>query len=231
MMLVVGQEAGQVAQPRLGAGGLAATAVAVGAHHRSGGQHGVAQLRRSRPASAAVNRRAASVFWLTWSVFVMVTQVAEMPRVGPDRVQQPLVRVQPALQQRRNVARLTLVWPAICFMETSPMFALWQASRARLSGIILRQPRAEREHDHVDEAALGGGLDLLGLAAVVGREADEPHLAGLLDRLDGLLHLLALGPVGLLAAQAVEEEQVDVIGAERSQPLVDLLEHLPGSRT
>jgi hypothetical protein len=44
VMLVVGQEPGQVSEARLGAGGPASTAVAVGAHHRAGGQHGVTKL-------------------------------------------------------------------------------------------------------------------------------------------------------------------------------------------
>ena len=44
VMLVVGEEPRQVAQPGLGAGGVAAPAVAIGAHHRAGGQNRVAQL-------------------------------------------------------------------------------------------------------------------------------------------------------------------------------------------
>ena len=37
---------------------------------------------------------------------------------------------------------------------------------------------------------------------------------------------MLLGQCDLVAAQAVEKQQVDVIGFERRQPLVDLLDHL-----
>jgi len=83
------------------------------------------------------------------------------------------------------------------------------------------------------------GLKLLGPARVMGREADEPHLAGFLDGGDGLLHLLALGPVHLAPAQPVVEifssqrmkvKQVDVIGPERLEPQVNPLDHVAGPR-
>ena len=44
MVLVVGQEPGQVAELGLGAGGDRAAAVAVGAERRAVGEHGVAKL-------------------------------------------------------------------------------------------------------------------------------------------------------------------------------------------
>src|SRR5271157_4527182 len=92
--------------------------------------------------------------------------------------------------------------------------------------VVLLQPRTELEHDHVDEATFGGRLELLGPAAIVSGKAHEPHPAGLLDGLGGGFHLPALGPVDLIASQAVEKQQVDIIGSERRQPLVDLLDHL-----
>lgn len=42
VVLVIGQEPGQIAKAGARAGGEAAPAVAIGAHHRPGGQHGVA---------------------------------------------------------------------------------------------------------------------------------------------------------------------------------------------
>ena len=53
VVLVVGEEPGQVAQLGLGAGGHRAAAVAVGAEGRVRGQGGVAELHGSRPSSAA----------------------------------------------------------------------------------------------------------------------------------------------------------------------------------
>ena len=52
----------------------------------------------------------------------------------------------------------------------------WAASRAQVDRVVLRQEGTEGEHDHVDEAPVGGNLDLLGLEAVMRGEADEASL-------------------------------------------------------
>ena len=111
-------------------------------------------------------------------------------------------------------------------MDTRPMPALWQASSARLMGASFMQPGVVAHHDHVDEAACRRVLKNLGLAGVVAREADELRLARLADGLGGLLEFLALGPLDLggdvSIAQAVDEDQVDVIGLDVLEPLIQL---------
>ena len=89
---------------------------------------------------------------------------------------------------------------------------------------VLGKPGCVRQHDGVDKSSLGGCLELLGRGAVVGGKAHEPYLAGFLDGLDFCFHLPALDPLDLAAAQAVVVEQVDVVGAERREPLIDVLE-------
>ena len=58
------------------------------------------------------------------------------------------------------------------------------------------------------------------------REPDELRLSRLADRVGSLLELLAHGPlqfgVEVSVAQGVEEDQVDVVGLKRLQPLVQL---------
>ena len=81
MVLVIREEAGQVAQTGVRAGGFAAPAVTGGTAF---GPAATTASCRARSASLSrLKRRAASVFWLIWSVFVMVTQVAEI--AGPTR--------------------------------------------------------------------------------------------------------------------------------------------------
>ena len=98
--------------------------------------------------------------------------------------------------------------------------------------VVLGGPGVVLEHDHVDEPAGRGRLDEVRPHRVVGREADKLRLARLADRLGSLLELAAPGPARLdlevLLSQGVEEEQVDVIGLERLEPLVELPEELRG---
>ena len=109
---MVGVEAGQVAEPGLGAGGQAAAAVAVGAHRRPGGQQGVAKLvelgllERLEPAGG---------------VGVLVGLVG-VPHghagggealVGPDRVQQALAGVRfLSLSDGTRCRVIFSAWPA-----------------------------------------------------------------------------------------------------------------------
>ena len=75
-----------------------------------------------------------------------------------------------------------------------------------------------------------GGLEELGPLGMMRRESDELRLARFADRVGGLLELLAHGPlhfgVEVSVAQGVEEDQVDVVGLKRVQPLVQLLDEL-----
>ena len=161
-MLVVGEEPGQVAEPGLRAGGEGAAAVAIGAHRRAGGEHGVAKLvdlglleRLEPPGRVGV---------LVDLVGVRHRHAGgREPLVGPDGREQALGGLSPRSLSTGDLRAPDLsAWPAICFIETRPMFLAWQASRARLSGSILVEPGGELEHDHVDEAALRRVLDLLG---------------------------------------------------------------------
>ena len=98
---------------------------------------------------------------------------------------------------------------------------------------VLVEPGSVHEHDRVDDPALGRRLDDLGAILVVGREAEELRLARLPDRLGRLLELLALDEVhGLVervvVAEPVDEVEVDVVGPQGGQPLVDRLQHLLG---
>ncbi len=102
-----------------------------------------------------------------------------------------------------------------------------QADPALVGGVdrlverrVLVEPGAVLEHDHVDDPALGRRLDQLGAVLVVGRDADEPGFPRLLGRLRRLLQLLALDHghrvvEAVVIAEAVDEEQVDVVGTER----------------
>ena len=126
------------------------------------------------------------------------------PLIGPDRLQDPLIRVQPPLLERRGLE------PHPLRQVAGHQLHGHQADVLLVTGVdgpiesrILLQPRIHGDHDHVHQAPLGGDLELLGPALVMGREPDEPHLAGLLDGGDRLFHLLALGPVHLVAGQPV----------------------------
>ena len=128
MLLMVGVEAGEVAQGGDGAGGAAAAAVAVGAHGAAGGQHGVAQLedvgRLDRLEVAARRARFSSA----WSRFIMVTQAL----VNRSSVQIACKRPWAGLSLRSS---RTFGMPLrglhedrgrrrICFIEIRPMFGL-----------------------------------------------------------------------------------------------------------
>ena len=114
----------------------------------------------------------------------------------PDGGKQPLVRGESSFQERRDVI-LDLRVAGHLLHRDQPDALLVGGVEGEVDRVVLRQKRAEREHDHVDEPAFGGRLDLLGLEAVMSGKADELDLAGFLDRLDGFFHLLALGPVDL----------------------------------
>ena len=73
VVLVVGEEPGQVAQLGIGAGGDRAAAVAIGAQGRAEGKRRVAKLVESPPWSAAAYRRAASASSRSWSVVLIDT--------------------------------------------------------------------------------------------------------------------------------------------------------------
>ena len=232
VVIVVGVEAGEVAELGLGAAGQGAAAVAVGAHRRAGGQRARRAARRSRPVFSGSKRRAASAFSLVWSVFRIVTQELENRSSVQIACSRPWAGVSfRSLSEGTRCWVIFIAWPPICFIETRPMFALWQASSALLSGASLPSHGLNLSMITSMKPPVGGVLQLLGDHRVVGREADELDLARLLEGLDGLLHLLALGPVDLAGAEAVEEEQVDVVGAEPLEALVELLEHVDGSRT
>ena len=88
---------------------------------------------------------------------------------------------------------------------------------------VLVEPGGVLEHDRVDDAPLGRRLDDLGAVPVVGREADELRLARLADRLGRLLEFLPLDEVDgvverVVVAEAVDEEEVDVVGAQGLEP-------------
>ena len=119
-----------------------------------------------------VNFRAASVFWLTWSVFIMVTQVAEMRGSVQMAVSKPWCVLSPRSRSAGTLS-LTFVWPAICFIETRPMPFLWAASRARLIGSSLASQGLNASMITSMKPAFGGRLDLLGLEAIVSGKADE----------------------------------------------------------
>ena len=126
---------------------------------------------------------------------------------------------------------LGICCPATCFIEMRPMPALWQASRAAIQRGVLVEPGGPLDHDRVDEPPLGRRLQVFGALGVVAREADEAGLARLLDGLDRVLEFLALGPFQrsfavLAGADPVDEQQVDVVGLERLQPLVELGDEL-----
>ena len=165
------------------------------------------------------------------------------PLVGPDRVQQALERRELPLGEHRHAADhlvedvpLRLVAQEVA----GDLLHRDQADPALVGGVdrlverrVLVEPGAILEHDRVDDPALGRRLDQLGAVLVVGRDADEPGLARLLGRLRRLLQLLALdhgdGVVErVVVAEAVDEEQVDVVGPERRQPLVEHPHELGG---
>ena len=214
MVLVVSQEPGQVAEAGARAGGEAAPAVAIGAHHRSGGQHGVAKLidlgllERLEPPGR---------------VGVLVDLVGVGHRhagcrdalVGPDGGEQTLVWVEPAFLEHGDLSCTCLsTCPAICFIETSPMFLAWQASSAR-----------ERAEDLSSQGVNWSMITSMKPPSAAawscsGRraswvEAHESHLPRLLECLRGVFHCLAPGPVNLPAAQGVKEKQVNIVCSQR----------------
>ena len=100
-----------------------------------------------------------------------------------------------------------------------------------VQGVVLVEPGGVLEHDRVDEAAVGGGLEILGAAWVVAREADELALPDFLIASAVSLEFLALGQLerivgAVVVADAVDEEQVDVVGLQGGEPLVELRDQL-----
>ena len=104
VLLVVGQEPGQVAQLGGRAGGDRATAVAVGTHGRPVGEEEVAKLVDVRLFERFVSAGGVGVFAHVVGVFHRHAGRAD-PLVGPDRVQQALERGQFALGQHRHLLR------------------------------------------------------------------------------------------------------------------------------
>ena len=79
--------------------------------------------------------------------------------------------------------------------------------------------------------ALGRRLDDRGAVLVVAREAEELRLARLADRVGRLLEFLALDEVdgvveAVVVAEAVDEEQVDVVDAQGREPFVEHRQHV-----
>ena len=165
------------------------------------------------------------------------------PLVGPDRVQQSLERRELPLGQHRDLLHhlvedvpLALAAEEVAgdLLHGDQADALLPAGVERLvQGRILVEPGAVLEHDRVDDAPFGGRLEDLGTVLVVARDADQPGLARLADGVGGLLELAALDEVqGLVervvVAEAVDEEEIDVVGAHVGQPLVELAHDFRG---
>ena len=84
---------------------------------------------------------------------------------------------------------------------------------------LLVEPGGVLDHDGVDEADLGGGLEDGCAVAVVGGDAEELEFAGLLGGFGGGFEFGAAeeleGGVDAVVAEAVDEEEVEVVGAHR----------------
>ena len=131
VVLVVGQEPGQVAERRRRCRRRveqrpSQSAQRVGPWAR--GRRGAARISAAFRGS---KRRAASAFSRIWSVLRIETQQAADPLVGPDRVQEALERGQLLLGEHRHPADHVVEdvplgpspknWPAICFIEIRPI--------------------------------------------------------------------------------------------------------------
>ena len=117
-------------------------------------------------------------------------------------------------------------WPAICFIEIRPIPLLPAGVERLVQRRVLVEPGAVLEHDRVDDPAFGRRLDdaprslwwvekPMNLALPDLRIASAVSLnSWLLTRLIGVVE-------AVVVAQAVDEEEVDVVGPQGRQPLVD----------
>ena len=109
--------------------------------------------------------------------------------------------------------------------------------RGRVDGaadvVDVHGPVVELDHDLVEPAARGGGLDDLGEPAVVAAQAAEADLARLLHPLERRLDArVAQSSADLLSGHPVDVVAIDVVGAEPPQAGVQLgLEDLGGLGT
>ena len=98
---------------------------------------------------------------------------------------------------------------------------------------VLVEPGGVLEHDRVNGPPLGGGLNDLGPVLVMGRDADQASLARLADGVGRFLELAALHEADRLVervvvSEAVNEEEVEVVGSHRGQALLELAHDLAG---
>ena len=119
-------------------------------------------------------------------------------------------------------------WPPICFMETRPIPFLWQASRALFRA----------------ESLSSQGLNLSMIAstnppsaafwicsAIFSSWVEKPtNLTLPVFLIASIVSFISwlLGQSTCWESEAVEEQEVDVVGPQPGEPLVDLLQHVGG---
>ena len=172
-------------------------------------------------------RRAASIFSRIWSVFRIEVQTQLMRSSVQIAWSRPWNGVSLRSCEQRHLRDHVLEDVSLGLVAevmAGDLLHRDQADALLPAGVeglvqrrVLVEPGVVLEHDRVDDSPLGRRLDDLGPVLVVRREADEPGLARLPERVGSLLELLALDHVDrvvelVLVSQPVDEEQVDVVG-------------------
>ena len=150
--------------------------------------------------------------------------------VAPDGVEEGLVDFEAHLVELRQAGR-DVVGVAHGFHGNEADAGLVAGVQGLVEGVPFGEEGRVLDHDGVQEAPLRRGHQVGRAPIVMAGEANHPGLAGAFELLGHLLELVALGPVEragavLARADAVDEKEVEMVGADVGKPRVDHLEHL-----
>ena len=233
---MIGQEPGQVAKLGPGARRLGTPAVAVGTERRAMSQHRIAKLAQVGRLDRLEPSGRVGVDPKVIGVVHRHAGRAD-PLVGPDRVQQPLEGRQLSFGKHRHLASHLVENTPLAFAAlemTGDLLHGDQPDPLLPAGVeclvqrcVLVQPGRVLDHDRVNDAPLSGRLENLGPILVMGRDADKARLARLANRVGRLLELAALDEVyrlvqRVVVSEAVNEEEVQIVGPHVGQALVEL---------
>src|SRR5208337_4804017 len=242
VVLVIGQESGEVPEFRLGSRRDRTASFAIGAHHRTGGDQDITKLMDVGSLDGLVAAGGIDVIANLVSVPHRPANATD-PLVGPDRVEEALEWRQLSLLEHGHLLDHVIEDVSLgCITETMAGDLLHrdQADALFPAGVeglverrILTEPGMILEHDGIDNSPQGGRLEDLGPVLVMSRETDELRLARLAQGLRDVFQFLALDHVDrfverVFVAEPVNEVEIDVIGAQGGEPLVNHREHLGG---
>ena len=241
VVLVVGQEPGQVAELGLGAGGDRAAAVAVGAERRAVGERRRRGAGRISAAFSGSKRRAASAFSRIWSVFRIETHdalIRSSVQIACSRPWNGVSFRSASIGTRRTTSSRMFPlglsprnWPAICFIEIRPIPFFRQASSALFSGESLSSQGVywSMIASTIPPSAAAWMIwarSLWWVEKPTNLALPDFRIASAVSLNSWLLTKLMASSRRVVVAEAVDEEEVDVVGPQGRQPLVDHPDHL-----